>query len=88
MWILVLFGVIWLGVLIYEFSTGQLLSWGTPRLFGREIEPDSEAFWRFTPSACLVSCFLLLIWFGCFISRVANGGVRGIPQGLKPLVFA
>ena len=45
MWLLIVFGMIWLGGLIYEFSTGRLLSWGRSRFFGKEIEQDSEAFW-------------------------------------------
>ena len=45
MWILVLFGVGWFGILAYQFFTGRPLY--RTKFLGKEVEPDSELFWAF-----------------------------------------
>ncbi|HEY2820413.1 MAG TPA: hypothetical protein VGJ06_05165 [Candidatus Acidoferrum sp.] len=45
MWFLFVFGVAWLGILVYQFLTGRPIY--RSRFFGQEVEQDSELFWAF-----------------------------------------
>jgi hypothetical protein len=59
MWLLLFVGVLWLGILIYEFSTGRLIgrNWGTQVT----EERNSEMFWAMY--ALHVFSFLFYIAF-------------------------
>jgi hypothetical protein len=45
MWLFLIFAAIWLGVLIYEFSTRRLVGWKRTPWFKKEPEPNGQVFW-------------------------------------------
>jgi hypothetical protein len=71
MWFLVVFAVAWLGILIYEFSTGRLLPGFRRPFFGKEVQPDSELFWGIYALHVFGFLFFvaMLVWMFYFKGR-------------------
>jgi hypothetical protein len=71
MWLLVGFAMVWLGVLIYEFSTGRPIPGFRNAWFGQEVEPDSEMFWAFYAFRVFGFLFFvaMLVWMFYFKGR-------------------